>query len=81
MAESKARRAIRLSIERRGGTVESMTWQPIGQMIEMQGREGGWTVFARMPDQSHEEVFTGYSWLDVLDHIDLSFPLGKRGES
>lgn len=81
MPESKQRRAIRLAIERRGGEVTEMHWRPIGQMVEMSGREGGWEVFARMPRKdgagTFEDHFLGYSWGDVLDYIALCYPLGE----
>lgn len=77
--ETRARRRIREAVEARGGSVESMEWQPIGQMVEMQGREGGWTVFARMPrkdapGKTFEDHFTGYSVDDVLGLIELMYP-------
>jgi hypothetical protein len=78
-SETKARKAIRRCIERRGGEVVEMTWYPIGQMVEMSGREGGWTVIARMPrrtnpDETFEDNFLGYSWLDVIVGIELNYP-------
>ena len=91
--ETKQRRAIRLAIERRGGEVVEMDWQPVGQMVEMAGREGGWTIIARMPcrdaegawgEGAFEDRFLGYSWGEVLDHIALSYPLAastQEGQS
>lgn len=85
MAETKQRKAIRLGIERRGGKVTEMRWRPIGQMIEMSGREGGWEVFAQMPRKdgpgTFEDYFFGYSWVDVLDFIAISYPLASQPET
>lgn len=81
--ETQARRKIRVALEVRGATVISIRWEPIGQMIEMSGREGGWDVWARMPGKSHEESFQGYALSDVLDGIDCAYPApgsSERGE-
>lgn len=43
--ESRCRRKIREIANRYEFVVEDIEWQPIGGMIEMQGRSGGWTVW------------------------------------
>jgi hypothetical protein len=70
MKETRSQRTIRFAVERYGGELTRIEWQPIGQMIEMAGREGGWTVFARMP--WGEDHFLGYSTAGVIDSIGLS---------
>lgn len=43
--ETPARRKIREAAEKRALIIEWMSWEPIGQMVEMSGREGGWEVW------------------------------------
>jgi hypothetical protein len=69
VSETRARRQIRLALEELGATWISIRWEPIGQMVEMSGREGGWTVLALLPGVRHEEVFLGYSAGEVLGRI------------
>jgi len=54
--------------------VEDMEWEPVGQMIEMSGREGGWTVFVK-----DYGVATGYSAADVISAIDTLAPMWLDG--
>lgn len=61
MRESRTRQRIRRAAESVGREVDWMEWTPIGGMIEMQGRGGGWAVFLK--DGS---VVTGYSAEDVI---------------
>lgn len=67
--ETRARRQIRIALEVLGATWISIRWEPVGQMIEMSGREGGWTVFARLPGVRYEVHFLGYSASEVLEQI------------
>jgi hypothetical protein len=73
-SETRARRRIREAAERHGLEVESAYWQPIGQMIEMQGHDGGWTVFIK-----GYGVATGYSCDDVIESIDQCAPMWLNG--
>ena len=68
--ETRARRKIREAAERHGLEVESMEYEPIGAMLEMSGRVGGWTV--RINGYG---VATGYAWQDVVEQIDLCAPM------
>lgn len=72
--ETRARRKIRETVEWYGLEVESMDYEPVGQMIEMSGREGGWTVFVK-----GYGVATGYSWQEVIEHIDMAAPMWLDG--
>lgn len=72
--ETPPRRKIREAAERHGLQVGEMEWEPIGGMIEMQGRSGGW--FVEIVDYGHA---TGSSWQEVVEHIDLCAPLWKSG--
>jgi hypothetical protein len=72
--ESIPRRKIREAVERHGLEVEDMEWQPIGGMIETQGREGGWTLFVKDCG-----VVIGYSWQDVVEQVDVCAPMWKNG--
>jgi hypothetical protein len=58
VSETRARRRIREIANQYEFVVEDIEWQPIGAMIEMSGREGGWTVY----------------FLDLLDEGDLVGP-------
>jgi hypothetical protein len=69
MSETRARRKIREAVEAKGAKVTDLTWEPIGQMVEMSGREGGWTVFAEWSD-GREDHALGYSWQDVVEWVD-----------
>lgn len=42
---TRARRKIRDIANAYEFTVEDIEWQPIGGMVEMSGRAGGWTVW------------------------------------
>lgn len=67
--ETRARRRIRLAIEAASYQIDpgyGIEWQPIGGMVEMQGREGGWTVFL-----VGGRVLCGYCVVDVLEHLAL----------
>lgn len=66
--ETPARRKIREAAERHGLVIEEMDWQPIGAMVEMSGREGGWTVW--FEDGGHA---LGYSADEVVEWIELRF--------
>lgn len=72
--ETRARKRIRLALEGRGATDIVIRWEPVGQMVEMSGREGGWTVFCRMPSDRHEAHFLGYSVSEILDWIERDYP-------
>lgn len=66
---SRQREKIRKAAEAKGYSLVSADWQPIGQQVEMAGREGGWTVEAE-PD----ELAVGYSADDVVDWINEFWP-------
>jgi hypothetical protein len=70
--ETRARRKIRDIANRYEFVVEDIEWQPIGQMIEMQGREGGWTVWT---DQG---VITFFSMADALEAFELHRAVNPR---
>lgn len=72
--ETRAQRKIRKAVEAHGLVAEEITWEPVGQMIEMQGREGGWYVYVK-----DYGVATGYSTDDVIESIDLAAPMWKDG--
>lgn len=74
MNETRAQRKIRKAVEAHGLVAEEIAWEPIGQMIEMSGREGGWTVYVK-----DYGVATGYSTDDVIESIDLYAPMWKDG--
>jgi hypothetical protein len=74
MSETRARRKIREAVERHGMAVDAMEYEPIGQMIEMSGREGGWTVFVK-----GYGVALGYSWQEVIENIDMAAPMWLDG--
>jgi hypothetical protein len=75
---SRARQKIREAAERHGFTVAALEWTPIGQMIEMQGREGGWYVEVQT-GPNHSGIATGYSWQDVVEQIDRCAPMWLDG--
>lgn len=72
--DTRARRKIRAAAERHGLTVGDMEWEPIGAMIEMSGREGGWYV-----EIVGYGMALGYSWQDVVESIDLCAPMWLDG--
>lgn len=77
--ETRARRRIRLAIEAAGYQIDpdyGIEWQPIGGMVEMQGREGGWTVFL-----VGGKVLCGYCVDDVLEHLALVRQIDGPGVS
>ena len=63
--ETRARRKIRDIASRYEFTVEDIEWQPIGAMVEMQGRSGGWTVWT---DQG---VVTFFAVADAVEAFSL----------
>lgn len=74
MRETPARRKIREAAERRGLVIEDMYWQPIGAMMEMSGREGGWTVFFKSGGHA-----LGHNAADVVDWIERGLAGGQPG--
>jgi hypothetical protein len=69
--ESLPRRKIREAAEAEGLVIEDMDWQPIGAMIEMQGREGGWTVLFEGGGHA-----LGHCWQDVVEWIEKGWVRG-----
>jgi hypothetical protein len=65
MSETRARRRIREIANQYEFVVEDIEWRPIGAMIEMSGREGGWTVWT---DQG---VITFFSVADAVETFAL----------
>lgn len=63
--ETPARRKIRRAAEKRGLVIDWMEWQPIGAMMEMSGRDGGWSVFFKPSGHA-----LGYNADDVADWIE-----------
>jgi hypothetical protein len=76
---SRARRKIREAVEVRGAKIVELTWRPVGQMVEMSGREGGWTLFAEWPDGTEDHAL-GYSWQDVVEWIESNWLFPEEGK-
>lgn len=66
---SVQRRKIEKAIAAKGYEVIEIEWKPIGAMIEMVGRDGGWTVFATKPGVA-DEMACGYNADAVVAHIE-----------
>lgn len=64
--ETPARRKIREAAERRGLVIAWMDYEPIGAMVEMSGREGGWDV-----DFTVGTHALGYNANDVVAWIEI----------
>lgn len=79
--ETPARRKIRVALEVLGATDIDILWEPIGQMIEMSGREGGWSVFAKFPGNASDQHYLGYSVDEVLDWIEHDPPSRALSDS
>lgn len=60
-----ARRKIRKAADKRGLKIAYMEWTPIGGMVEMSGRDGGWYV--EFDPEGHA---LGYNADDVVDWIE-----------
>lgn len=71
MAESRARRRIRLAVEAIGWDVLEMEWEPWGQVVEKSGLEGGWTIKCRRRSDGVIDYAAGYSVDDVLRFLPL----------
>lgn len=56
---------IARALANKGYSITSMEWSPIGGMVEMQGREGGWFVFADPGDR----FVGGFNVAEVLAQI------------
>lgn len=65
---TKARTEITRAVEAKGYSDPFIEWEPIGQMVEMSGRSGGWSVFAG------DQHALGYNWRDVVDFIEQYWP-------
>lgn len=65
MSESRARKKIRRAFAELGLGIESIEWEPIGMCIEMQGREGGWSVW--LDEESGGGHVMGYNVDDLID--------------
>lgn len=73
-SETRARRKIREAAEQHGFEIEQMDYEPIGQMIEMQGRAGGWYVHVK-----DYGMATGYDWREVVETIHSNAPMWLNG--
>lgn len=58
---TKAQRAIHAAAEAKGWRVTMLQWEPVGGMIEMSGREGGWTVYGER-DEDETDHALGYHY-------------------
>jgi hypothetical protein len=75
VSETKARRRIRLAVESRGFTLESLEWEPAYNAGEMMGAGGGWygtTMEQIWPNTFPGNDFGGLSVDEVLAEIDAS---------
>lgn len=64
---SRQRRQIEAAAKSKGFRVREMQWTPIGQMVEMSGREGGWWLLAER-DGEYRDAF-GYNADEVVAYI------------
>lgn len=75
MSESRARKRIRLAVESRGFTLESLGWERPYNAGEMMGIGGGWTgttVEQMRPNTYPGNEFDGLNVEDCLADIDWS---------
>lgn len=67
---TKAQKAIHAAAEAKGWRITMLEWLPIGAMIEMSGREGGWTVYGRRSDGTATADALGYHHGEVVEWIE-----------
>lgn len=68
MNETRARKRIRMAVESRGFTLESLDWEPAYYAGEMMGVAGGWRGYTTVHD------FGGLSVEECLADIDALLP-------